>query len=291
MILINFWKWNTFLLNIHYNIYSIRNFRISRSAAWHLGPKHEQQKDGHDRQWINRYDGHDSGYMIEKDGHHQKNIAAFNHAIKEESEQHALKSAAGAGKHTAGSAEKGASKHADQASALGKDVKAKTFGFFDYQYKQPEYHVEQFYTDEKHGRKFGADRLHHSLKDHESDAHEASGWGKHGKGYHNDAHGIDARENGAKHHYNWKNDFHKGYGKEDEIDYSKGRGAHEQYSHHDVVVPERHDHHHYHHNHKDHNGWAVPAERGYGYELNLWDYPEERSTWGKWGHGWGHIWH
>lgn len=28
--------------------------------------------------------------------------------------------------------------------------------------------MEQFYTDEKHRQKTGADRLHHSLKDHES---------------------------------------------------------------------------------------------------------------------------
>uniref|UniRef100_A0A915Q159 BURP domain-containing protein n=1 Tax=Setaria digitata TaxID=48799 RepID=A0A915Q159_9BILA len=261
-------------------------FRLPRSALWHSTPEYDKGKDKHNVAWSDWTDGHDSGYLIKKNGHHQKDSSTFHQAIKQEAEQHSLKSAAGAGKHAAATAEKGASKHADQASSLGKDIKAKTFGFFDYQYKQPEYHVEQFYTDEKHRRKFGADRSHHSLKDHESDAHEASGWGKHGKGYHNDAKGLDAHERGGEHQDSWASDFHKGYEHARDKDYSQGHEAHKD--HYDYgLVPEQH---HHHHHHGYHDGWTTPYEHGYGHELGSWSGPAEHDTWGKWRHGWEHGW-
>lgn len=95
-------------------------FRISRSALWHSPPEHEKEKRGDDVTWTDLHDGHDSGYMLKKDGHQEKDESRFSQAAKHEVEQHALKSAAGAGKHAAAAAEEGAHKHADQASALGK---------------------------------------------------------------------------------------------------------------------------------------------------------------------------
>uniref|UniRef100_A0A8R1XQB6 Uncharacterized protein n=1 Tax=Onchocerca volvulus TaxID=6282 RepID=A0A8R1XQB6_ONCVO len=251
--------------------------RIPRSAAhWQSIPEHHKGKDGYNVGWNDWNDGHDSGYIIKKDGNQEKDSAIFNHAVKQEAEEHALKSAAGAGKHASAAAEKGASKHIDQASSLGKDIKAKTFGFFDYKYKQPEYHVEQFYTDEKHRQKIGADRLHHALKDHETDAHEASGWGKHGKGYHNDANGLNAHEHGENFHDGWADNFRKGYDHEGEKGYSKGRETHKAYHNHDIV-PESHHHHHGHH-----DRWIAPYEYDHGHGPGPWDYPAE------WRHGWGH---
>ncbi|VDK87008.1 unnamed protein product [Litomosoides sigmodontis] len=262
------------------------SLRLSRSAAWHAIPKRDKVRNEHSISWGDWSDGHDSGYVIKKDGHQAKNSAAFNHAVNEEAEQHALKSAAGIGKHASAAAEKGASKHVDQARIHGKDVKAKTFGFFDYQYKQPEYHVEQFYTDEKHRQKTGADRSHHSLKDHESDVHAASGWDKHGKGYHNDANGLRTHEQEGGFHHGWASNIRKGYEDEDGKDYSKGHGAHKGHHHHTTVpeTPSLPPHHHHHH-HGHHDEWTAPHEHGYEHGSDSWSSPAE---WGKWHHGWEH---
>lgn len=52
--------------------------------------------------------------------------------------------------------------------------------------------------------------------------HAASGWDKHGKGYHNDANGLKAHEHGGGFHHGWASDIRKGYEDEGEKDYSKG---------------------------------------------------------------------
>lgn len=54
------------------------------------------------------------------------------------------------------------------------------------------------------------------------DVHAASGWGKHGKGYHNDANGLKAHEHGGEFHDGWANNIHKGYERDNKKDYSKG---------------------------------------------------------------------
>ncbi|CAG9533820.1 unnamed protein product [Cercopithifilaria johnstoni] len=264
--------------------------RLSRSAVWQPIPEQDKVKDKHDIAWSDWNDGHDSGYVTKKDGHQEKNSATFNHAVKEEAEEHALKSAAGVGKHASAAAKNGASKHVDQASIHGKDIKAKTFGFFDYQYKQPEYHVEQFYTDEKHRQKSGADRLHHSLKDHESDLHAASGWGKHGKGYHNDANGLKAHKHDGEFHNGWASNIHKEYEHGGEKDYSKGRGAHKGHYHHNIVPasPPPPPYHHHHHHHGHHDEWVAPYEHGYEHGSSPWNNPAEHDGWDKWHHGWEH---
>ncbi|EJW72330.1 hypothetical protein WUBG_16761, partial [Wuchereria bancrofti] len=82
--------------------------------------EYNKEKNKHDIGWTDWNGGHDSGYAIKKDGHQEKDSVNFKHAIKEEGEKHALKSATGAGKHALATAEKGASKHIDEASTLGK---------------------------------------------------------------------------------------------------------------------------------------------------------------------------
>ncbi|KAL3990097.1 hypothetical protein ACH3XW_30350 [Acanthocheilonema viteae] len=277
------------LLKVYFFVAIISNLsyclRLPRSAGvWQPIPEQDKVKDKHNIAWSDWNGGHDSGYVIKKDGHHEKDSETFNHAVKQEAEEHALKSAAGIGKHASAAAEKGAAKHVDEASIHGKDVKAKTFGFFDYQYKQPEYHVEQFYTDEKHRQKTGADRLHHSLKDHESDVHAASGWGKHGKGYHNDASGLKAHEHGGQFHDGWASHVRKGYEHEGEKDYSKGHGAHKGNYHHNIVSEPPYHHHNHHHGH--HDGWSAPYEDGYEHGSGPWDNPAGHDVWDKWHHGW-----
>lgn len=256
-----------------------RTSRIIRSAVHHEIPEYDKVKDEHDATWNDWHDEHDSGYLLKKYGGYQKGHDVSSHAARNEAEKHGVKSAASAGKHMAAVAEGGTSKHADRASSLGKEVKAKTFGFFDYQYKQPEYHVEQFYSDEKHGRKFGANRLHHALKDHESDSQEASGWGKHGKGYHNDVHGIDAHEHDGKHFDNWANTFHNRYEHSNKKDQSKGHDAERKHYHYDFVP------------HHEHHGWSPNGHSSFGHEDKhgqiWWSRPEHHDGWG---HDWGHKW-
>ncbi|VDN42442.1 unnamed protein product [Gongylonema pulchrum] len=154
-----------------------KSYRVSRSALLHHAAGHEKEGQGGDLTWADQHDGHDSEYLLDKHAHHQNDETGFGHASKHEAEQHALKSAAGAGKHAAAAAEKAAHKHADKASALGKD------------------------------------------------AHEASGWGKHGKGYHNDAHGSDAHEHGSTRRNGWGNNFYNSYGLNGDKHFSKGLKA------------------------------------------------------------------
>lgn len=100
-------------------------------------PESDKVKDRHNLEWNDWSDGHDSGYVIKKDGHGEKNFAKFDHAIKEEAEQHALKSASGIGKHASAAVEKGASKHLDQASVHGKGSILRSIRNFTIEKKTP----------------------------------------------------------------------------------------------------------------------------------------------------------
>lgn len=181
----------------------------------------------------------------------------------------------------------GASKHADQASTLGKDINTKAFGFFDYRYKQPEYRVEKFYVDEKQASKYDADHLHHTQKDHENDEHESSGWAEHDRGYLNNAHNSDLHEHGFDQRSDWDNDFHKNYEHSNQKDYSKGQNAYREDDHHHFEPEQPHDH----YVEEHHHGWEwAPHEHGYGRGHGWWDgYPEHHDVWGNWQNRWDWI--
>ncbi|KJH42371.1 hypothetical protein DICVIV_11634 [Dictyocaulus viviparus] len=43
--------------------------------------------------------------------------------------------------------------------------KIKSYGYFDYKYFKPEYHVERFYAEEKHSNKYGSDERSSETKE------------------------------------------------------------------------------------------------------------------------------
>ncbi|KHJ81927.1 hypothetical protein OESDEN_18384, partial [Oesophagostomum dentatum] len=58
----------------------------------------------------------------------------------------------------------------------GRDVRTKTFGFFNYKYVKPQYHIEEFHSDERHSNKYADDS-------HSSGGRESSRGGYHDRGH------------------------------------------------------------------------------------------------------------
>uniref|UniRef100_A0A0M3HGW7 S8_pro-domain domain-containing protein n=1 Tax=Ascaris lumbricoides TaxID=6252 RepID=A0A0M3HGW7_ASCLU len=118
--------------------------------------------------WAGVHNDHSNGNSnMTKDEHIRGNTGHY-HSIKTKGEKHTINSAVGVGRHARTETEDVATKHVITSSGTGKDLKAKIFGYFDYRYKQPEYHIEEYYTDEKYGQKFGANYHHRAIKDHSS---------------------------------------------------------------------------------------------------------------------------
>lgn len=109
-----------------------------------------------------------SGHEAKEKGYSQDGKAADHDALHKDAAEHKQNKEA----HQSGSG----NKYVDDASNYNKDVKTKTFGFFDYRYVQPQYHMEQYHTDEKHANKYAGDE------------HNAGQQHKDNGGYHADGH-------------------------------------------------------------------------------------------------------
>uniref|UniRef100_A0A914RU23 Uncharacterized protein n=1 Tax=Parascaris equorum TaxID=6256 RepID=A0A914RU23_PAREQ len=143
-----------------------------RSNGGSNGPPILLNKDEREADSASVYSGHRSeNSNAIKDEHTRRNIG-YHHNVKTKGEKRTINSTVGVGRNVGAETEDVAIKHADTSSGIGKDVKAKIFGYFNYGYKQPEYHIEEYYSDEKYGQKFGANYHHHRAFDDHSSGRE-----------------------------------------------------------------------------------------------------------------------
>ncbi|CAJ0569211.1 unnamed protein product, partial [Mesorhabditis spiculigera] len=176
------------------------------------------------------HDGQEYGFeKAGKEGEHgkyDKYDQAHHHASKAEEGEKKKHEEHVADKH-------GGKTHAKEDSHFGKDVKTKSTGYFEYKFVQPQYHMEQFHQDEKHGKKYGADS-HDYGKEHYGDGkYDNKGYSKYGKYYAQDGgdHSDYAKENhGHDGHYS---QYDKGQKSDNAGYYNQGHAAHgSEYDHH-----------------------------------------------------------
>uniref|UniRef100_A0A915CSK3 Uncharacterized protein n=1 Tax=Ditylenchus dipsaci TaxID=166011 RepID=A0A915CSK3_9BILA len=156
-----------------------------------LGDSHES--DGHSQHhnaFGNTDGGHESGYELAKQGGHHDDHAIHEAAATHQATGDGEKSRGASAHHTTMEADGSAAKFHEADSQHGKDLKAKTFGFFDYRFIQPQYHVEQFYEDEKQGKQYGADKHKAGEVDHHHDEHETDGKDRFEESHNLGAHGA-----------------------------------------------------------------------------------------------------
>ncbi|VDM55943.1 unnamed protein product [Angiostrongylus costaricensis] len=128
------------------------SFLVAACSATHIS------RSPYDKAGYGNYDVHHFGSNYDS-GHkgHGKDHYDYHVEGKANSKSHYGSSDDDGSHSSGGHHEEDAKKHAESSSNYGKDLKIKTYGYFDYKYIRPQFHVEKFHSEEKHANKHGAD--------------------------------------------------------------------------------------------------------------------------------------
>ncbi|VDL81701.1 unnamed protein product [Nippostrongylus brasiliensis] len=173
------------------------------------------------------------------------------------------KSSYGSSAEHLGTGEEGSHNHGshyDEDSKAYGSARVKSYGFFNYKYVQPQYHIEKFHADEKHVKKYGSDSHASGARERADggyydkgkegyygahDAH-ASHYGKYNRGddeygYHEKGHNSGYEGHKGHHQSHSKKDHENGYSDHHDDDYDgyQKHGGHDNHGH------EHYDDHHH----------------------------------------------
>uniref|UniRef100_A0A0K0DG99 Filaggrin-2-like n=1 Tax=Angiostrongylus cantonensis TaxID=6313 RepID=A0A0K0DG99_ANGCA len=179
------------------------SFIVAACSATHIS-RSSYGKAGYGNDDVHHFESH---YDSARKGH-GKDYYGYHVGEKANSKSH-YGSSADDGNHSSGAHhEEDAKKHAESSSNYGKDLKVKTYGYFDYKYIRPQYHVEKFHSEEKHANKYGADAHSQAAennkdKDYYSKGHDDyySKYGRNGAHYGDYKYGVSGHGyDGGDHH-------------------------------------------------------------------------------------------
>ncbi|VDO97237.1 unnamed protein product [Heligmosomoides polygyrus] len=171
---------------------------------------------------------HYGSYYDDDHGAHSHDRNGYSQGEKASKSSKYATSASGGDHSSGGHHEEDASKYTGSASDYGKDAKTKSYGFFDYKYVQPQYHVEKFHSDEKHAKKYGSSAHEAEAKDRSDGDYYSKGhdgyYGDHGQ--HESRHGHYSKKDGARGFE--KKGHHSGYGSHEGGQHHYGHKGHDE---------------------------------------------------------------